>query len=171
MASQAAVTYVSGRVGQKASVYWQEISLSSGTPRPGEQGGYMKITPQTYQNPEAFDQILPGETGLFASNGAPHSHEAQYDLADYRVVIRDPIEGPPAVGNSKFCFKKVLFASQVTYVATGTVCSDNAGCATNSICNKPAPDADGVCITWGDPTNAAWAASGVEALIGPISCE
>lgn len=176
MAAHSAVGYVSNRVGQKASVYWQEISQradrdSQNNPNRYESGGFMTIDPQTYQNAEAFDQLLPGETGLFSSHGAPHSHEVQYALADYRVVIRDPIDGPPAVGNSKFCFKKVLFASQVTYVAQGQTCNNTSECPTNSVCNKPADDAPGICITWGDPTNAAWAGSGVEALIGPISCQ
>lgn len=176
IAAQSAVGYVSNRVGQKASVYWQEISHradrdSQGNPNRYESGGFMTIDPKTYQNPDAFDQILPGETGLFSSHGAPHSHEVQYALADYRVVIRDPIDGPPAVGNSQFCFKKVLFASQVTYVAQGKSCATNTDCEPNGVCNKPASDVDGICITWGDPTNAAWAGSGVEALIGPISCQ
>lgn len=171
MASQSAITYVSNRVGQKASVYWGEMNRQEYVSTLNGNGGYIKLNPQTYQNPDAFDQIQTGETGLFSSNGAPRSHESQYRLSDYRVIIRDPIDGPPAVGNSKFCFKKVLFASQVTYVASGTVCQTNAGCGTDGICNQPEPGVDGVCIRWGDPTNAAWGASGVEALIGPIACE
>lgn len=171
MASTSALTFVSNRVGNKAAAYWRQVANQGSQLDVNQASGFMVITPDIYQTPESFDNVPAGETGLFSSDGAPRSHEAQLQIADYQVIIRDPIEGPPAEGNdNNFCYKKVFFASQTSYIGRGKSCNTDADCSPSGSCVLGLNNT-GVCTEWNRPANAAWAANGVESLIGPIDCK
>lgn len=171
MASTAAVTYVSNRVGNKASAYWRELAENGRNVNSNVSSGSMLITPEMYKTDKSFENVPTGETGMFSSDGAPRSHEAQLQIADYQVIIRDPIEGPPSEGNdNNFCYKKVLFVSQTSYIGKGRTCVADADCGPEGSCVLGI-NGGGVCTEWGKPANAAWAATGVEGLIGPIDCK
>lgn len=171
MASTSALTFVSNRVGNKAAAYWRQVATEGSKVDANQASGFMVITPNMYQTPESFDNVPVGETGLFSSDGAPRSHEAQLQIADYQVIIRDPIEGPPAEGNdNNFCYKKVFFASQTSYIGRGKACTTDAECMPSGSCVLGLNNA-GVCTEWNRPANAAWAANGTESLIGPIDCK
>ena len=171
MASQSALNYVSNRVGNKASVYWRQLANQATLSPEPDAAGSMIITPQLYQTDLSFKNAPPGETGMFSSDGAPRSHESQLQISDYQAIIRDPIEGPPAEGNdNNFCYKKVLFAAQTSYIGRGKSCAVDTDCGPNGSCILGLSGA-GVCTEWGRPSNAAWSANAVEGLIGPIDCQ
>lgn len=171
MASRSALGYVSNRIGSKAQVYWKNMDAQERSKRAAvgsKVGGYMVVDPETY----TFTGQVPGETGLFSSENGAASHESKYAFSDFRVIVRDPIEGPPAVADNVFCYKKVMFASSVTYMTQGTSCSTQADCTVNgSFCNKPTVDTDGVCVQWDSSGFSARSSNSSEALIGPIACQ
>jgi hypothetical protein len=127
-----------------------------------ERGGAMILTSNPNlqaQNPNIavpvftmMQQAAAGETGLFQNQtGAIRSHEQLTAGANnsFNVILRDPVEGPPASGFSQgFCFKKVYFASQALYGA------------------QP-EDANSWQIA---PLATASGRNAVEGFIGPIEC-
>lgn len=172
MSSGGALGYVSNRIGNKAQVYWKNMEAQEREKRGlvGQNvGGYMVVEPGTY---DEFKNNVPGETGLFLSEGGRASHESAYAFSDFRVIVRDPIEGPPSVADNVFCYKKVLFASSVTYVTRGDKCNTQAECtAVGSFCNKPTLDSEGVCVQLDAPGFSARSSNSAEALIGPVDCK
>lgn len=171
MASRAALGYVSNRIGNKAQVYWKNMEAQERNQRAvvGQyMGGHMLVDPDTY----TFAGQPANETGLFSSEDGLASHEAGYAFSDFRVIVRDPIEGPPAVADNVFCYKKVMFASAVTYITQGTTCTQQTDCITpGSFCNRESSNSPGVCVQWDSPGFSARSSNSAEALIGPVDCQ
>lgn len=151
-ASDGGVMYVSTRAGARAAAYWQRIERAGTGPDAALSartdavtlGGYAKLLPSDFN----LNTNSGNATGLFTST-AGVSHESAVNGASFEAIVRDPVEGPPAPGYSgKFCFKKVFFASRVTY-------------GTNELLNND---------EWDRPVASAMGQTGVEGLIGPIEC-
>jgi Tfp pilus assembly protein PilX len=171
--AEAAVLYTSNLVGDQASTFWRGMESSTQTATNGGtfaanqeaigRGGAMIVSNADQPNAgvpvmKVFQSALAnGETGLFTNTaGALGSFEQKTSNGNvlnsntFRVVLRDPVEGPPAPGYSeRFCFKKIYFASATQYGAL------NALEATDW--TKP-------------PLTVATARNGMEGFIGPIEC-
>jgi Tfp pilus assembly protein PilX len=178
-AAEAAVLYTSNMVGDQAGTFWRamesstQVSMSQNAAGMGSfgarqdavrRGGAMIVT----NSPPAANPLVPtmgvmqsagaiGETGLFSSSsGAAKSFEQKNGVGGtaantFRVVLRDPIEGPPAPGYSgRFCFKKIYFASEARYGTTGTG---------TEVADWTSP-----------PSTIATGRNGMEGFIGPIEC-
>ncbi len=156
LASEGAVLYVSGRVGDRATSYWSEIQrnrdiLRRTSPNVAlntEIDGYVTVgrfMDAQNNQVDTYADTLDGEGTRLYSDQAMSSHEEQFDGASYRVILRDPIEGPPMAGSDgKFCYKKVMFVSEIVY-------------------GQPSSE-------WIKPSQASRGSNSVEALIGPIEC-
>jgi hypothetical protein len=84
------------------------------------------------------------ETGLL-TNGTQPSFEARESASQFEVVLRDPMDGPPAAGyGENYCFKKV------TVVSRGLV-------------GEPSHD-------WSGSGMVADKRTAIETYIGPIEC-
>lgn len=171
VASDSAVQFVSQRVGNSAQVYWRfmqesqrrdDFGLSGANARESiDRGAFMVVDAQTYQQSGNLLQAASAnETGLFSRDAATNSHESGLTSknAFFQVMLRDPIEGPPAPGySSDYCFKKLTFFSKYIYgdfnVTPGVV-ADVTSNATD----------------WARPTLSAMGRNGLESYIGPIEC-
>jgi Tfp pilus assembly protein PilX len=172
--AEAAVLYTSNMVGDQASTFWRgmESATQTATSNGGDfvanqaiigRGGAMIVS--NADQPSATVPVMKvfqgavtnGETGLFTDTaGNARSFEQKTASGNatgnntFRVVLRDPVEGPPAPGYSgRFCFKKIYFASATQYGAL------NGAEATDW--TKP-------------PLTIATARNGMEGFIGPIEC-
>jgi hypothetical protein len=175
-AAEAAVLFSSNMVGDRASTFWRGIDSSTqlatgaGATSAAQlaavrRGGSMILTrgPLTAAPPagvpvmQVMTNAAANETGLFSNAGAIRSFEQRTGTGteasqnSFRVVLRDPVEGPPAPGYSgRFCFKKIYFASESKYGSFlgGTESAD-----------------------WTlPPSTIATGRNGMEGFIGPIEC-
>lgn len=175
-AAEAAVLFSSNMVGDRASTFWRGIDSSTqlatgaGATSAAQlaavrRGGAMILTrgPLSAMPPagvpvmQVMTNAAANETGLFSNAGAIRSFEQRTGTGSdaiqnsFRVVLRDPVEGPPAPGYSgRFCFKKIYFASESKYgsFAGGTESAD-----------------------WTlPPSTIATGRNGMEGFIGPIEC-
>ena len=84
------------------------------------------------------------ESGLFRSSSSERTFESRYP-AQWRVIVRDLLDGFPAVGySSHYCFKKATVAAEARV-------------------GEPDPD-------WSVSNNVAVSRTGVETLLGPVEC-
>ncbi len=173
VASDSAVQFVSQRVGNSAQVYWRfmqesqrssDFGVSSASARESiQRGAFMVVDAQTYQQTGNLlnSASMNDETGLFSRDGGTVSHESGLSSqnAFFQVMLRDPIEGPPAPGySSDYCFKKLTFFSKYVYGEFNI---------TNS---QAVEDVTSNSTEWSRPTLSAMGRNGLESYIGPIEC-
>lgn len=153
--ADAALTLVSVRAGDRPINYLSrmkadvELNRRAGADiRLQERGGTAVLT--------SADFGAGAETGLFSDGDPAHaSHESDQAMGNvqFRVILRDPSEGPPPTGNDgSFCTKKIFFGSSATHDAL----VQDAGQQSKS--------------NWDRPARAANAMVGLEAWVGPIPC-
>ncbi|MEM1347319.1 MAG: hypothetical protein AAGI01_02100 [Myxococcota bacterium] len=164
-ASDAAMSLVSHRIGNKATLYWraleqglqQQNALTMNNDeriaRNGH-GGFLRIDEASFAQ-VVGNQAGP-ETGLFATraNDGFSSHESEPTMgeSDFQLIVRDPLEGPLATGyGDEFCFKRVYISSRYTYNIDEL----------NSTVDQ---------IDWGRAPSTGTGRHGFEALIGPMRC-
>lgn len=185
VASDSAVQFVSQRVGNSAQVYWRfmqetqrrdSFGVAGANARESiDRGAFMVVDAQTYQQTGNLLNAASGtrETGLFSRDAATVSHEAGLTTknAFFQVMLRDPIEGPPAPGYSQdYCFKKLTFFSKYVY---GDFRPDGVAAGANSTFENPVGQVANVVSDsneWSRPTLSAMGRNGLESYIGPIEC-
>ncbi|MGM0557982.1 MAG: hypothetical protein ACQEVA_16470 [Myxococcota bacterium] len=157
--TEAASEFVSKRAGDNAEGYWNkmETELEGGMrgatvanqDANSDRGAMMMLT----QNDGATGDLSvlgssTTETGLFyeeTQGKASFEQAANEDTHDFRVILRDPMDGIPVPGySSEFCFKKVTIATESTV-------------------GQADPE-------WSRANMVANSQSGGEVLIGPIDC-
>jgi len=154
--SEAALTFLSVRAGDKQSTYMGILDAScENEAREGadrqrliERGCAQVWSNADFQSQSSNLTGTSGETGLF-SDGAELSHESDpsQGTVDFDVIIRDPGQGPPPVGSdNSFCTRKIFMASRSSYGDTNAV------------------------TDWDSPGSSANSMVGLEAWIGPIPC-
>ena len=94
-----------------------------------ERGAYMVVTREQYSgtnNALETPSATSKETGLFGNsntNNSSHESSSTADHAEFRVILRDPIEGPPmegmqqnaTPGGGTLCQKKLALVSEYRY--------------------------------------------------------
>lgn len=93
-----------------------------------------------------FNTLSGDESGLFVDNsGNYRSFESREANTEFRVVIRDPVDGVPVPGYSeRYCFKKVTIAAEA--------------------------DVGDISSNWTEPRQVGVGRTVVEGLIGPVEC-
>lgn len=113
-------------------------------------GGFQIFSPTgSKPNEASLQSLFEGNAGMFTNDKATRgSFESDVAMpTDFRFIVRDPIDGPPAPGySSRYCFKKVSIASEVR------IGKDDAG------------------QKWDSRSNRASSRNLLEALIGPVDC-
>ncbi len=159
--SEAAVEYASAQAGNDAKTFWSMMNSAQGNASREaidadssladrksltRRGAFLELTqrPGTGTDIETdFEHLdtTDTETGLLGSG----SFEAAEDHTQFSVIIRDPLDGPPAPGyGEQYCFKKVTIASRALVGQ---------------------PDRD-----WTGSGMMAESRHGMETFIGPIEC-
>lgn len=174
VASESALLFTTDRVGQKSSQYWdfmrarseREQGVTNSARDTIERGAYMVVTRAQYTGTNNALQTPTEdskETGLFstsdASQGSMESGSSS-EHAEFRVILRDPIEGPPmegmqqnaGPGGSALCHKKIALISEYRYNTSTR--SDLA--STNN--------------TWARASAAGMGRHYQETIIGPVLC-
>lgn len=154
--SEAALTFLSVRAGDKQSTYMGILDAScENEAREGadrarllERGCAQVWSNADFQSQSDNLTSLSGETGLFSESGnLSHESDPSQGIVDFDVIIRDPGQGPPPVGSdNSFCTRKIFMASRSSY-------------------GGPSVNAD-----WDSPGRSASSMIGLEAWIGPIPC-
>jgi hypothetical protein len=154
--SEAAAEYSAALASKDAATFWgmmrsaHDNSLDglsmSDSQKSHAIGPYIKLRQKagdTANRKSDFEGMEPTETttGLFGDD----SFEVGETGAEFSVIFRDPLDGPPAPGyGENFCFKKVTITSRARI---GT------------------PDR-----TWGGSGMTGEKRNSIEAFIGPIEC-
>ena len=181
IASESALAFVGDRVGLKSTQYWdymqKRFELEQGTANNQKdlltRGAFMVVTRDQFVGTNGSlktpDAASP-ETGLFSTDDATqvsHESSSKTQAAEFRVVLRDPIEGPPVAGmqqnatpgGGRLCQKKIAMISEHRYNATDT--SDQNTLGTNQA------DVN----SWVRPSTAGIGRNYQETIIGPVLCE
>ncbi|QDG50766.1 hypothetical protein FIV42_08485 [Persicimonas caeni] len=155
--AEAASGYTAYMAGKDASGFWAMMQspqvtnlsqLSSANARQAEarRGAYLHLKQKAGSGDKVFPNVtaITGETGLL-TNGSKKSFEARESSSQFEVVLRDPMDGPPAAGyGENYCFKKI------TVVSRGLV-------------GEPSHD-------WSGSGMVADKRTAIETYIGPIEC-
>jgi hypothetical protein len=157
--TEAVSEFVSKRAGDNAEGYWNKMetelqgNLRGGTisdqDAASDRGAFMVLTQTDASSGDLSVLGSSGtETGLFyedAQGKASFEQSPNEDTHDFRVILRDPMDGIPVPGySSEFCFKKVTIATESTV-------------------GQADPE-------WNKANMVANSQSGGEVLIGPIDC-
>ena len=151
--------FVSKRAGDNAAGYWnkmesdfdEDLGLATASDRDArnDMGAMMVLSQDTASSGDLG--VLGNstvETGLFYESSvdkASFEQSPNEDTHNFRVILRDPMDGIPVPGYSdQYCFKKVTIATETT-VGQGD------------------PE-------WNKSNMIASSQSGSEVLIGPIDC-
>lgn len=156
--SEAATGYTAYMAGKDASGFWAMMrspqlhefqkTTSTVTSRQAEarRGAYLHLKQRSKDGDKVFPKVTASdeETGLL-TDGANPSFERREASSQFEVVLRDPMDGPPAAGyGENYCFKKI------TVVSRGLV-------------GEPSHD-------WSGSGMVADKRSAIETYIGPIEC-
>jgi hypothetical protein len=155
--SEAAAEYVVRDSGERADAYWNMMERGQMNSLDGmaignrlatsRRGAFVRLD-RDRDGTGHFNDLRAdtdwGETGLL-TNGTKSSFEAREGASEFSVIIRDPLDGPPAPGYSdRYCFKKVTIASR-------------------GFVGEPDPE-------WTGAGMMAERRNAVETFIGPIEC-
>lgn len=155
--AEAATGYTAYLAGKDASGFWAMMQspqvttlsqLADATSRQAEarRGAYLHLKQKAGTTDNIFPNVAASaeETGLLTDGSAP-SFEKRESASRFEVVLRDPMDGPPAAGyGENYCFKKV------TVVSRGLI-------------GEPSAD-------WTGSGMVADKRTAVETYIGPIEC-
>jgi hypothetical protein len=157
--TEAVSEFISKRAGDNAEGYWKKMESDfdgqmgglSGTDRlaRNDMGAMMQLSQDTADTgPLGVLGASTEETGLFYEDSvgkASFEQAPNEGTQNFRVILRDPMDGIPVPGYSdKYCFKKVTIATESTV-------------------GQADPE-------WTRANMVATSQSGAEVLIGPMDC-
>ncbi len=173
VASESALLFTTDRVGQKPSQYWdfmraraeRQQGVTNSARDDIARGAYMVVTRAQYTGTNNALMTPDGsnETGLFTTSNPTHGSMESANSAqhtEFRVILRDPIEGPPmegmqqnsGAGGGTLCHKKIALISEYRYNTSTRSGLSN----TNN--------------TWARASAAGLGRHYQETIIGPVLC-
>lgn len=124
----AALTYTSNDIGYRAKDYWERMNRDQQRIVRGEEleagdrlenariGPYLRLNQFPSATERPFPELPDEGSGLLATETV-NSFESGFEGGSgFSIMLRDPIEGPAAVGYGadNFCFKKVTIAANAS---------------------------------------------------------